>query len=70
MKCPLLREQWVEKKKEWVAEWADCQKEKCAWWDNTNGSCAILQLSKSIYYAGLYLPQILEKMPSPEFFKK
>lgn len=63
MKCPLLGTMRTVGHGELHPAFADCIKEKCAWWNNTNDMCAILQLSKSIYFAGLYLPEIKDRMP-------
>lgn len=70
MKCPLMNRVQYTKGLEIGYEVADCLKEKCAWWDNTNGMCAVLQLSKSVYFAGLHIAQAELRMPHVEQFKK
>jgi len=66
MKCPMTMNTFGIYGEKVFDQPQDCLKEECAWWDGTNGGCAILQLSKSIYYAGLYLPLIKDRMPSRE----
>ena len=58
MKCPLLQSGWIANPQTVKTEITDCFEEECAWWNNTNNMCAILQLSKSVYFAGLELPEI------------
>jgi len=66
MKCPIRHASVIGAYDQTQYEDLDCLKEECAWWNSTNGMCAILQLSKSVYYAGLFLPLIEEKLPSHE----
>lgn len=63
MKCPLLREQWREKKEEWISEWADCLKEECADWDEVNMCCGRRTLRKQVERLADILLDIKNKMP-------
>lgn len=69
MKCPLLAHKtYIED--DWPMQvYEDCLKEECAWWDNTNDTCAILQLSKSLYYMGIHVAQAELKMPHAGQFR-
>lgn len=62
MKCPLLSIKDPYSAQHPPAPEYDCLKEECAWWNNTIGLCAVLQLSKSTYYAGLHIPGIEAKL--------
>jgi hypothetical protein len=62
MKCPLFVQAIVAYQGNDQEAKLDCLKEECAWWDNTNGLCAILQLSKAVYHDGMYLPQIAKEL--------
>lgn len=70
MNCPLFAMfQPFACRKQGISDY-DCLKEECAWWDNTNKECAILQLSKSIYFMGGEVAQMEVKMPYLEQFKR
>jgi len=70
MKCPLLSMTSYLRPEIKVVFGVDCLEEKCAWWNNTNGMCAVLQLGKSVYFMGLTLALMEEKMPCTEQFTK
>lgn len=63
MKCPLLTAGMYADPTVKGDMGAECYKEECAWWNITNNECAILQLSKSIYYMGVEIAAIEQKMP-------
>ena len=70
MKCPQSDQHFRYSKDGDRWEFADCLKEECAWWDNTHGICAVLQLSKAIYYMGLHIAQAEKKMPHEGQFRE
>jgi len=63
MKCPLMRIPITTKGAADREKIDECIKEECAWWNETNGNCGVLQLCKSIYYIGTHVAQIEVKMP-------
>jgi len=70
MKCPMLTMYAATSDYPESYQDRDCLKEECAWWDSTNNNCAVLQLSKSIYYAGTHIAQMEIKMPHEGQFRK
>jgi len=70
MKCPLFIMNDTRAQLGEETEIGDCLGEGCAWWNNTNGMCAVLQLGKSVYFMGLTLALMEEKMPCTEQFTK
>jgi len=70
MKCPLLCKELTPAEVEGSVFVTDCLKEECAWWDSTNSICALLQLSKSLYYMGLHIAQTEIKMPHFDQFRE
>lgn len=70
MKCPLLSISVTRDDRMEGYQEHECLKEQCAWWNNTNEMCAILQLSKSVYFMGTHIAQIEIKMPHANQFTK
>jgi len=66
MKCPLFQEYSVESQDRHIEDHEvtrECWKEECAWWVETQDTCAIKQLALSLGYISLDTTQLLEKMP-------
>lgn len=70
MKCPLLKNdlfidgEWFSRKA------SDCLKEECAWWSVEMNQCDPTGLLPWFLKLMGVLQDMVDKMPSPEFFKK
>ena len=64
MLCPLFRV--TKTTKDGEVEWhlSDCLKEECAWWNETQGMCAVKDLAQQLGYISSDLTQISESMPT------
>ncbi len=64
MKCPLMLKVWEpgDERRHW--ESIDCLKEKCAWWDEEDGRCALLSLMGDIRVISEVVRNIALKMPT------
>ena len=66
MKCPLLGTMGTGDKIK--PEWADCLREKCAWWSASLKSCAVLKAAVELASLVAIGNEIAQKMPSERHF--
>ncbi len=62
MKCPLLMLAQRAHDGSHTIPIADCVKADCAWWVETQATCAIKQLALSLGFISLDTTQLLERM--------
>jgi len=64
MKCPLLILAYTYVPGPTAENVGDCIKEECAWWNETQGMCAVKDLAQQLGYISSDLTQISESMPT------
>ncbi|MBA7592749.1 hypothetical protein ES708_34943 [subsurface metagenome] len=66
MKCPLRFKELIEVDDAERWRGADCIKEECAWWEETQDVCSVKNMGRMLGYMSLDLTQILDKLPPAE----
>jgi len=70
MKCPMLTMYALSFEAPEHFKDRDCLKEECAWWSDHSKICSVKMAQVNLGSIADSLDAVLQKMPSPEFFKK
>jgi len=60
MKCPLTTVISTVARSPEAKDWGDCIKEECAWWDDSDEHCCIVDIASSLSMVMSFLKDITE----------